>query len=401
MMTATTLNAIEDSLRARVSGNTDKLLGLSAALHGDPETAFEEHRSAARVAALLEEAGFETRVGCYGLPTAIEATYGSGNLRVAICAEYDALPEIGHACGHNIIASAAVGAALALAEAAQELDLTVVVLGTPAEENGGGKVIMLEAGAFDSIDFSLMVHPAPRIDVDCIGTSSQGCDRFEVVFGGKASHAAAAPSHGVNAANAATLAQVAIGLLRQQLPDGIRINTIVSDAGSALNVIAESSRVEVEVRAHDAAIQNNVKDKVLRTFEGAALATGCTWSWNQTTPAYLPLVQNESILRHWNRGIESTGRTLVSVQPGSSGGGSTDMGNVSQVLPAIHPVIGVLDAEGMPHTAAFAAATNGPGADAAVLDAATAMALAVAGVASDANLRAALKEESARRRTEV
>ena len=385
------LNAAKATIRERLGRHRSAVLDLSAQLHSDPEVAFEEHRSAARVAEALWDAGFATTVGCYGLPTAVEAVYGRGSFRVLICAEYDALPQIGHACGHNIIAASAVGAALALAAVADELDLTVVLLGTPAEEEGGGKVLLLEAGAFAQADIAVMAHPTPGEDIDCSGTSSQGCSRFRVTFQGKASHAAAAPSEGVNALNAATVAQVAIGLLRQQLPDGVRINALVEAGGSAINVIPEHTELVLEVRAMQAEVQNDTAHKVLRACEGAALATGCTWVVDQHSPAYLPGRQHEELLALWNRNLTATGRTLVR-PPSGGGGGSTDMGNVSQVMPAIHPVIAVLGARGMPHTAAFAEETSGPAADAAVMDAALALAWTAADAAADAPLRAALRD---------
>ncbi|MDN3481996.1 amidohydrolase [Arthrobacter sp. APC 3897] len=391
MSSTTTSVTVKAAVQEGLARHRPQVLALSAQLHADPEVAFEEHRSAARVIAVLEEAGFDTVMGCYGLPTAVEAVYGSGSLRVILCAEYDALPGIGHACGHNIIASSTVGAALALAEAAQELDLTVVLLGTPAEEEGGGKVLLLEAGAFADAHLALSAHPVPGVDIDCSGTSSQGCDRFYVTFRGKASHAAAAPSSGINALNAATVAQVAIGLLRQQLPDGIRINALVTAGGSAINVIPEQAQLALEVRAHDAAVQNDVTQKILLACEGAALATGCSWSTEQPSPAYLPLRQHEGLLELWNRNLRATGRTLISPPAGSGGGGgSTDMGNVSQVMPAIHPVIAVLGSQGMPHTAAFADETSGPEADAAVMDAALALAWTVVDAAGSPELRDSL-----------
>lgn len=377
--------------------NAELLLGLSTALHADPELAFSEHRAAARIGAVLSEAGFDTRVGVYGLETAIEARFGSGSLRVGVCAEYDALPGLGHACGHNIIASSAVGAALALASVADELDLTVVLLGTPAEEDGGGKVLMLDAGAFDGLDFAMMVHPCPQMDVNVSGTTSQGVDRFIASFAGLASHAAAAPSFGVNAGNALTLAQVAVGLLRQQLADGIRINAVVREGGSAINVIPASGTLEVEVRSSDLEQQEDAKAKVLRACEGAALAAGCTFTWEQVNVPYLPLKHDERVLEHFNQAITATGRRLVTLPPGGSAGGSTDMGNVSRRIPAIHPVIGVLDTTGMPHTAAFAESTDGPGAKDAVLDAAAGLAGAGVRVALDRELRAALGAERSAR----
>ncbi|MCC3290921.1 amidohydrolase [Arthrobacter sp. zg-Y1110] len=387
---STTTTPLTVAISERLERHRQALLALSADLHADPEVAFAEHRSAARVADLLREEGFSTTVGCYGLPTAIEAVYGTGSFRVVICAEYDALPEIGHACGHNIIAASAVGAALSLAAVAADLDLTVVLLGTPAEEEGGGKVLMLEAGAFAAADIALMAHPTPGVDLDCSGTSSQGCDRFRVKFRGKASHAAAAPADGVNALNAATVAQVAIGLLRQQLPDGVRINALVPAGGSAINVIPDYAELLLEVRALDADVQHDTKTRVLLACEGSALATGCSWSWDQDSPAYLPVRQHKELLGLWNRNLAATGRTLV--RPPGGGGGSTDMGNVSHALPAIHPVIAVLGATAAPHTAGFAAETQGPAADAAVLDAALALAWTAADAASDPALRASLQE---------
>lgn len=388
--------ATRAAIQDRLARCQAAVLDLSAQLHADPEAAFTEHRAAARVAGMLAEEGFDATLGCYGLPTAVEAVYGTGSFRVIICAEYDALPGIGHACGHNIIAASAVGAALSLAAVAEELDLTVVLLGTPAEEDGGGKVLMLDAGAFANADFALMVHPTPGVDIDCSGTSSQGCDRFQVSFEGKSSHAAAAPSDGVNALNAATVAQVAIGLLRQQLPDGVRINALVTEGGSAINVIPDLSGLALEVRALDAGVQKDTKHKVLLACEGAALATGCAWSWEQSSPAYLPVQQHERLLELWNRSLTATGRTLVR-PPSGGGGGSTDMGNVSQALPAIHPVIAVLGSRNAPHTAGFAEETHGPAADAAVLDAALALAWTVADAAADPVLRAELQGARATR----
>ena len=391
MSTTTAAAAAKAAIRARLAKHRPVVLALSAQLHEDPEVAFKEHRSAARVAAALWDAGFATTVGCYGLPTAVEAVYGTGSFRVLICAEYDALPKIGHACGHNIIAASAVGAALSLAAAATELDLTVIVLGTPAEEEGGGKALLLDAGAFAQADIALMAHPTPGTDIDCSGTSSQGCNRFTVTFTGKASHAAAAPADGVNALNAATVAQVAIGLLRQQLPDGVRINALLAAGGSAINVIPDHAELSLEVRANDVRVQNDAAHRVLLACEGAALATGCTWSVDQRSPAYLPVRQHEELLRLWNQNLTATGRTLVR-PPSGGGGGSTDMGNVSQVMPAIHPVIAVRGARGMPHTAAFAEETSGPAADAAVMDAALALAWTAADAAADAPLRASLRD---------
>ncbi|MGH8987436.1 MAG: M20/M25/M40 family metallo-hydrolase, partial [Acidimicrobiales bacterium] len=203
------------------------LVALSHDLHAHPETAFSEHRSAAAVAELLE--GFEVTAGAYGLPTAFSARAGSGPLVIAVCAEYDALPEVGHACGHNVIAAAAVGAGVAIAEVADAAGLTVLGLGTPAEEGGGGKILMLERGAFDGVHAAMMVHPWPveRLAGRCLAVS-----HFDVTFTGRAAHASAAPWEGVNALDAMTLSQVGIGLLRQQLRPADQVHGILMEGGA-------------------------------------------------------------------------------------------------------------------------------------------------------------------------
>lgn len=390
--TAVTTSTLKDAAAARLSEIGDDLLALSRTIHDDPELAFEEHAAAGAAAAFLEAAGFEVETGVYGLATAIEAVYGSGDVRVVVCAEYDALPGIGHACGHNIIATAGIGAAVALSRVADELGLTVVLLGTPAEEHGGGKVLMLEAGAWDEATLSVMVHPGGDlgggVDVSCGSFSCQAVDRFRVAYEGRAAHAAAAPTQGVNAANAATVAEVAIGLLRQQLPDGVRLGAFVAHGGEVTNIIPARAVLEAEVRSHDIAVLEDVKTKMLSCFEAGAVATGCTWTSERTEPRYEPLVQDADLAAFWDDNLRTTGRTVVA--PSALTGGSTDMGNVSQYLPSIHPGITVLGEAHPPHTIGFAAAAATPAADRAVLDAASALAATVIDATSDAEVRASL-----------
>ncbi|RZL79540.1 MAG: amidohydrolase, partial [Rhodococcus sp. (in: high G+C Gram-positive bacteria)] len=196
---------------------TDEVVALSHSIHAEPELAFEEYRSVAKVLDTLRAHHFEIESGVAGIDTAFTASVGSGELVIGICAEYDALPEIGHACGHNMIAASAVGAALALAPVADALGITVRVLGTPAEETGGGKVLMLERGVFDDIGAALMVHPGP---FDIVGATSLALADVAVKFTGRAAHASAAPEWGINAGDAVTVAQVALGLIRQHLSPG-------------------------------------------------------------------------------------------------------------------------------------------------------------------------------------
>lgn len=369
-----------------VAAHRADLLALSRAIHADPELAFEEHHAVARVAAELENAGFAVTVGVHGLETALRATYGTGDFHAVICVEYDALPGVGHACGHNIIAAAGVGAALAAAAVADHLGLTVTVLGTPAEEHGGGKVLMLADGAWDDATISLMVHPYPA-DAWPTTTSMQAVHRLRVTFTGQGAHAAAAPHQARNASDAATIALVAVGLLRQQVRDGARINAIITEAGVVTNIIAERSVVELEVREATAEALTALETRVLACFEGAAIAAGVDWAVTETEPLYADLRQDEWLVGRFAEHLAATGRTLDPTEPHRSGG-STDMGNVSHVIPSIHPVVGVLGATGSIHTAEFAVAAGGPAGDQAVLDAAVALASTIVDVASDPQARA-------------
>lgn len=370
----------------------DRLVDLSHDLHAHPETAFEEHRSAALVANLLRAAGFEVREGIWGQETAIEAVHGSGEMTVVVCAEYDALPGLGHACGHNIIASAGAGAAIALARVADELGIRVKLLGTPAEEMGAGKALMLEAGAWEDATVSLMVHPGPGFAFRTAGSVSQSRDRFRVEFTGRASHAGAAPTAGINAGNAATVMQVAVGLLRQHLHDGTRVSAVTLSGGEVSNVIPASAVVEAEVRAIDLDQTVKLKSKVLACIDGAATATGCTYTVTPVDPIYEPLIQYPFLANGFDAALERRGRVITPRPEGRLGAASTDMGNVSQAVPSIHPMIGVMGSTAAPHTAAFAVDAISPGADEAIIDGAYGLAAAIVDLATDKDARAAVLE---------
>ncbi|MGH9299475.1 MAG: M20/M25/M40 family metallo-hydrolase, partial [Acidimicrobiales bacterium] len=240
------MSDVKERARAVVEADGARLVALSHLVHGHPETAFEETKSSAWCAEALSEAGLDVELGVCDLPTAFSASAGSGPLTVALCAEYDALPGIGHACGHNVIASAAIGAGRALAAVADELGITVRVLGTPAEEGGGGKILMMERGGFEGVNAAMMVHPAPgELDrMPCLAV-----EHFDVVYRGKEAHASAFPERGVNAADALTVAQVAIGLLRQHAEDGDQVHGIVTLGGAAPNIIPSLTSAKYYVRA--------------------------------------------------------------------------------------------------------------------------------------------------------
>jgi len=240
------------------------LIALSRQLHAHPELGWQEYESSRAVAQLLSEAGFAVAQPYLGFPTAFRATLGHGAMRVGLMAEYDALPGLGHACGHNLIAAMSTGAALALAEVADTHDLTVEVYGTPAEEGGGGKIELLERGAFDGLDLAMMVHPAP---VDVVEAQPFAVSHSKVRFHGKAAHAAAYPEHGRNAADAFTIAQVALGLLRQQLPPTVRVHGVVTNAGEAPNAIPEQTAGRWYVRASTMEELEALEPRVWSCFE--------------------------------------------------------------------------------------------------------------------------------------
>ncbi|MFF2388658.1 M20 family metallopeptidase [Agromyces sp. NPDC058104] len=386
-----------DRVRAVIEAERERIVALSHAIGADPELAFEEHRAAARVAEVLEAAGFAVEVGAYGLETAVEAVYGDGEVTVAVVGEYDALPGVGHACGHNIIAAAGVGAALGLKAVADELGFRVKFLGTPAEELGGGKILMLQRGAWDDATFSLMVHGGPFAQIATAGFASQAYERIRAEFTGRAAHAAAMPHEGVNAGDAVTLAQVGFGLLRQQLRKTVVVGSFVVEAGGATNVIPEHGVMEVEIRGNTEEEWNDARRRVRAVLEGAALAAGCALEVTQPELPYEPLRSDADLARLFDEAmVDGLGYELAPM-PAGSAGGSTDMGNVSQYLPAIHPMIALIGVEAVPHHQSFAAAAVAPAGDTAAIDGALGLAFAaVSAVTDDAVRERLLTEQRAR-----
>jgi amidohydrolase len=375
MPTATASKTVEDTVQRR----RGDLIELSHSIHAEPELAFAEHRSCAKTQALVAERGFAITRDPGGLDTAFRADFGSGSLVVGICAEYDALPGIGHACGHNIIAASAVGTALALADVADELDLTVVLLGTPAEEAGGGKVLMLEAGTFDDIAATVMLHAGP---LDIARARSLALSQVAVGYVGREAHAAVAPYLGLNAADAITVAQVAIGLLRQQLVPGQMVHGIVTDGGQATNVIPARTEMEYTMRANDSASLRELEGRMSDCFLAGAVATGCDHHVRETEPAYHELTPDQWLADVFRAEMVRLGRSPVGVEVEAALPlGSTDMGNVTQVMPGIHPIVGI-DAKGASvHQPGFATAAAGPSADKAVVEGAIMLARTVVSLA--------------------
>lgn len=357
--------------KAEVRENIDRLrpqlLSLSHELHAEPELRWQEFRSVERLTGVLRSWGFEIEQPVGGLETAFRARAGTGRHRIGLIAEYDALEGLGHACGHNIIAGASVGAGAALAALADQLDATVEIIGTPAEEGGGGKIYLLEEGIFDHLDIAMMIHPGPA---DALWARPFAVSHFDITFTGKAAHAAAYPYLGVNAADAMTVSEVAIALLRQQLPASVRVHGVVRQAGTAPNAIPDLAHASWYVRAGDLDELEATYQRVRACFEAGALATGCDVSIEETSPRYSEFRNDETLAGHFQENARLIGRDMDYSE--SRGGGmntaSTDMGNVSLRVPAIHPYLSIDSLPAVNHQKEFAQAAVTPAADDAVVD---------------------------------
>jgi len=373
--------------RERLSRSREELLDLSHRIHAHPELGFEEERACAWLENLLADHGFAVTHAASDLPTAFVARAGSGPLHIGICAEYDALPGIGHACGHNMIAAMAAGAAIAAAAVADDAGLSITVLGTPAEEVGdsSGKILMLERGAFDGLHAAMMVHPAP---VEMLEMHIIAASMFDVHYTGKPAHASAFPELGINAADALTIAQTSIGLLRQHLKQTDRVHGITTHGGDAPNVIPAHTSARYIVRAQNLEELQDVRRKVVRCFEAGALATGATLEIKGGTKPYADLRPDHGMSAIYKRNAEALGRTFPNLGAlGERMAASTDMGNVSYALPTIHPMIGIDSLPAVNHQPEFAAHCATDVADAAVIDGSLAMAWTAIDLAHDTETR--------------
>ena len=387
MTEARTTQADEQKLAAQGAIDADlvDLLALSHDLHAHPELSFDEVRSAAKVVEALERGGFRVTTGTAGLPTAFVAEAGGGPLVLAVCAEYDALPDVGHACGHNIIAASAVGAGLGLLPLADQLGVTVRVLGTPAEEGGGGKVLMLDAGAFDDVHAAMMVHPwaTERLEATCLAVH-----HFDVAFAGRTAHASAAPWQGVNAGDAMVVAQVALGLLRQQLPPGDQMHGVVTNGGEAANIIPARVTGRFMVRSLTVQGLEQLIPRVRACFEAGARATGAAVEFTSLAPDYSHMESDRDLLGHYRSNAEALGRTFDLDDRGVARPTlSTDMANVSLAVPTIHPLVAIDSQGAVNHQPEFAAACVTPSADAAVRDGALSLAWTAIDAAAPGPLR--------------
>jgi len=373
-----------------VDGMAEELISLSHQIHDNPELNFEEHFAHQVLTDAIAAHGHDVTRGAYGLETAFEAKVGSSGPMIAVCCEYDALPGIGHACGHNVIATAGLGAGLAAAALANDLGGRVSILGTPAEEGGGGKVFMIERGAFKGIDASLMVHPAAA-DLTVMNTIA--IHRVNVTFNGESAHAAAAPQEGRNALDAAVLAYNSVAALRQHILPDERIHGIFTDGGQKPNIVPSSASMEWYVRSPTLASLQPLKERVVECFQAGAMATGTTATWEWIEPPYADMIDNEPFLSLYAANAQTLGRTVTTPAPENRVVGSTDMGNVSYEVPSIHPMIKVAT-DGSPiHTPKFAEHARSKSGDQAVVDGAKAMAMTIVDLWTDPKALAAVTRD--------
>lgn len=378
---------IKARVAARVETRAAALDELAIRIHERPELAFEERFASSALADHLAHEGATVTRGAGGLETAFTAEVGTGHPVVAILGEYDALPGVGHACGHNLMGTAANLAFLALRDVAGELRGRVRVIGCPAEERGNGKVKLIRAGLFSDVDAALMYHPGDRDEIDPLMLAMVTLD---IEFIGKAAHAAAEPHEGRNALDAVLLGWTALSALRLTVRSDSRFHGIITDGGKAANIIPDRAAARFMIRSPDNAYLEDLRRRVIACFEGAATATGCemhaTWS------DVCDLVStNRPLAEAFSANARTLGREMRPRRPGDTHG-STDMGNVTSVVPGIHPFLSITDGPVAGHSIEFAAAARTPQALETMHVAAKALAMTAVDVLRDDKLRARAKE---------
>jgi amidohydrolase len=384
------LDQVKQRLATEVDRRADVLLDVSHQIHAHPELNFEEHFAHDLLSSVLEAEGLDVSRGVHGIATAFEARGGSDGPLIAVLCEYDALPGVGHACGHNVIAAAGLGAGLAAAALAGELGGRVVVMGTPAEEGGGGKLRLIDGGAFEGVDAALMVHPA---EADLMAMNVIAVDQAVVRYHGEAAHAAAFPQKGRNALDACVLGYLNVAALRQHIGTGERIHGTITHGGDKPNIVPQYAESEWMVRSPTVRTLGRLKQRFVPCLEAGAQAAGCTLEIEWTGPMYSDMVDNRAIGERYRANATMLGRMVKDPDAELRVVGSTDMGNVSYLVPSIHPMIQVAP-PGVPiHTPAFAGYAGGAEGDRAVIDGAKALAWTLADLWLDSALRVAAQEE--------
>lgn len=384
---------LEKAIDDIVERESDALAKLSRDIHANPELRFAEHKAATWIAELLRARGHEVEHGLAGMETALRARRGDAKgPRVAILGEYDALPEIGHACGHNLIAASAVGAFLAAASVVEQVGGEVVFLGTPAEEGGGGKIKMIEAGIFDGLSAAMMFHPFDR---DVLAHPALASLWLAMTFHGTPAHAAAAPHDGRSALTACMDTFRLVDGQRVHFRDGVRVHGYITNGGQAVNIIPALASCELSLRARTADELNRVRAIVERCAAGAALASDVKVEI-VARPGYRDMRNNMAMVRRFGAHLAgaSAGRPKTFEVDPRVGAGSTDMGDVSHVVPSIHPYLAIVDEnEALCHQHHFAHAAASDRGLRTAKDAAKALARTAVEVLTDESLRRAVQEE--------
>jgi amidohydrolase len=369
-----------------IDGMRDELLRLSHAIHARPELAFEEHEAAALLVDALRGCGLDVEAGAFGLATAFASEFGEGDGPcVAILAEYDALPHIGHACGHNLIAVSGVGAGIALAALGPRVPGKVRVLGTPAEEHGCGKELMAREGALEGVDAALMMHPsgANLANMPCIAMAE-----LEIVYHGQAAHAAAMPERGVNALDAMMIGYNAMSALRQHIGRDERVHGIVTEGGQAPNVVPDRTAGRFYVRAADFDALVPLKERVEACFRAGATATGCEIEVRWGAADYRDFFYNAPLAESFVENARTLGREFFPWDKlPASVKGSTDMGNISYRVPSIHPMLASAPAHVTIHNVEFEKWAGSEMGDGAALDGAKSLAMTAIDYMTDPELR--------------
>lgn len=383
------IDKVKTAIAKEIDKLTPQLGALSQKIHDNPETAMQEKQAAAWLVEFLKGKGFKVTKGIAGLPTAFRADYGKGKPVIAFLAEYDALPKIGHGCGHNLIATGAVAAGTAAKLAADEYGGTITVFGTPAEEVDAGKAIMVEKGVFDKLDAVMITHPGGGNNII---TNALACQTLDVEFFGKAAHAAADPELGINALEAMILSYNAIDALRQHVRESARIHGIIIDGGEAPNIVPAHTAATFIVRARDDAYLDDLKERVIACFAGAAKATGAELKYRWDAVRYASMLNNITLAKLFQDNMQSLGKS-VPLGELDKWSGSSDVGNVSQLVPTIHPYIGITPPGVLIHSAEFAKAAATKEALKIILGAAKAMAMTAADLLAEPAKLAAARAE--------
>jgi amidohydrolase len=378
---------------SKIDAIAQDLVEASHTIHENPELNYEEFIASELLVRLANEHGLSTDRNAYGCETGFVGETGTGST-VCVMSEYDALPAIGHGCGHNIIATAGLGAAIGLSVVADDAGGRLRYLGTPAEEGGGGKLVMARNGALNGVDIAMMVHSA---DADLTSIDAIALQQLLVEYGGEAAHAAAAPEKGKNALDAAVLGYMAVASLRQHILPTERVHGIFVRGGSKPNIVPHDAATEWYVRSDTMSSLSELKPRVLAALQAGAHACGCSVRHQWDANPYADMVTNNNLAALYISSAASLGRTVV--VPGSNGHrvvGSTDMGNISHLVPSIHPMIASAPPGTAIHTTAFEKASRSPQADQAIIDGAKAMAMTAIEYWTSPEQQSAISAEFAR-----